>query len=818
MKIRKWLLEGISLLLIFLVALLVSNHIINKDSDNTTADMGAATFPQVSFSYNGYTLNPLPGYANPMDIPTMRDTITPVTNGQVEVNVADYGQVIEGVDYEVYSLDGLKSLENGHQNSPGESFTIAFTEEAVSEGEHVLMLSLSVQDIGPLYYYTRIVDAGDKNLLICLDYIYDFHEAAIDKNSDSAISSALETSAAGGASDFGHVTINSDYDLVTWGDLHPQVDGSVRWNITEMNSVFTSVRLDYTVDCTGEENENDAYRVQEFFRVRYHAKKGETYLLDYDRRMEQVFDADRTVLGENGLILGVTDGETPYLSNEAGTVVSFVQAGELWCYDRDNDEISQVFSFVSAEGKDPRDTLPMNQIQLLDMDEEGNVTFAVCGYMNRGEHEGEVGVAVYAYDTVSHAVEEKVFIQTDRSYGYAEQELGNFLHYSILTDTLYLFMDGKLYEVDVEKERTRAVAEGLSSGEYVVSDDGRLFAYVQKKNEGETTKILLKNFDTGNDTTLSCEEGERLTPLGFVDHDFVYGTAKKADEGVNVSGETLLPMYKIEILSEEGDVVKTYEENAVYITGATFQDRMVTLSRVTKNGQTYTETAEEYIMSNEEPEEAVLELQTYATDLKATQTRLAFLDEVPDRTPRIQHPQQILDSEPIIVEFQDTREEEQYYVYGLGALQGICDKAGEAIQLADAYDGVVVTGSQAYVWERGNRDLTYSIPEEAEELATIRAELKKGGSPIDILDGLSAQGEVLDLTGCTTEELLYVLNQGAPVIAMTDSDHAILLVGYTDYLVVYEDPETGERTSVSYNTMDEMTQASGHTYVGLLRT
>ena len=52
-----------------------------------TTDMGAATRPQIAFSYNGYSLNDLPGYKNEMDLTGVRDSITPVSNGQLQVTI-----------------------------------------------------------------------------------------------------------------------------------------------------------------------------------------------------------------------------------------------------------------------------------------------------------------------------------------------------------------------------------------------------------------------------------------------------------------------------------------------------------------------------------------------------------------------------------------------------------------------------------------------------------------------------------------------------------------------------------------------------------
>ena len=70
-------------------------------------------------------------------------------------------------------------------------------------------------------------------------------------------------------------------------------------------------------------NEDDLYKVREFFRVRYdsYAKRG--YLLDYDRTMEQIFDPTKKVLSEKGVLLGIAEYDVPYLNDKDGSIVSF---------------------------------------------------------------------------------------------------------------------------------------------------------------------------------------------------------------------------------------------------------------------------------------------------------------------------------------------------------------------------------------------------------------------------------------------------------------------------------------------------------------
>ncbi len=78
-------------------------------------------------------------------------------------------------------------------------------------------------------------------------------------------------------------------------------------------------------------------RSREFFRVRYDSDAKRGYLLDYDRTMEQIFDRDQKVLSEKGIILGIA-GNLSYKNDKDGSIVSFVQANELWNYNKETDE------------------------------------------------------------------------------------------------------------------------------------------------------------------------------------------------------------------------------------------------------------------------------------------------------------------------------------------------------------------------------------------------------------------------------------------------------------------------------------------------
>lgn len=794
MKWKNRVIHAGVLILVFLVAVVTFGYVTNKKNSNMTTDMGAATRPQVAFSYNGYSLNDLPGYKNEMDITGVRDSITPVTNGQLQLTLKAYENVIDSLDYTVYSLDGKEKLLEQKVKNPGENATL---EVGSADGENILseerMLQITLHmDNHDMYYYTRIIDGSKLNAAQCLDYVQSFHENALAKAEGVGIGTAIEPSDEGDNTTLQHVTIHSDYTHVTWGDLAPQVNGSERWTIKELNGTYMSVELEYRVNCTGEENEQDEYQVREYFRVRYISGSQKTYLLDYDRTMDQIFDATKKVLNEKGVLLGIADKNPVYMVNKNGTVVSFVQAGELWNYNRDKDEVSLVFSFADAENTDVRNMLMQHDIKILNVDEKGNTTFAVCGYMNRGSHEGETGAAVYYYNIEQNSVEEKLFVSSDKAYDRAQEEVGGLVYYNVDNGCLYTVADGVLYKMDMNKGTKKELATGLNENQYVASDDGHLVAY-EKDDPSKSRSVTVMNLATDKEYEVTCGDDECIRPLGFMDGDFVYGVAKTEEVGTTLSGAQVIPMYKVEITSGKDKVIKTYEQSGIYVLNATFEDNMITLDRAVKDGDTYAGTAQDYITSSKEAKESNIYAQTYVTDLKQTQVRLTYDDGISDKEPKLLKPKQVVLENVAEVSLDRKKDTDTFYVYGHGRLQGTYDTAGKAIQEADDCGGVVVDADQNYIWERGNRDLKYSIDTEDASTEQLRQALAGGKSAVDAIT--EVYGNVMDLSGCTIDELLYNVNQGRPVVAVLDAQTTLLVVGYGDETVTCEDIATGARSS-----------------------
>lgn len=810
---KKKLVKAGVLILVFVAAFLIVSRITNRGTDDTLVKMGEATLPRISFEVGGQTVNHLAGYTEEMDVTAMRDTITPLdTDGNLTMKIEQYGREILGISYEVISLNGKVTYLSGEvKTEPQETMTLFFGDQLPEDmTEAVLKVILQAGNGGSdqkIYYYTRIERPDNLSVNECLSFSQNLHEKTFLKESAEEWTMYLEPGEESDNTTFQTVNIHSDVDHIQWGSLAPEVVSDVEWSIKESNSVYTSVQAKYQVTCSKEAE--GTYNIREFFRVR--CIEGEMYLLNYDRSMNQVFPG-ADAIGESGIMLGIADADIPYEMNEDGTVIAFVQERDLWVYNQSTQTLSLVFSFANAEGQDVRSRNDEHAVRVIYVDEAGNTTFAVYGYMNRGTHEGMVGAGVYYYDAQANAIEEKAFIPSTKSFAIAEEELGKMVYFSPERQLLYVLTGGVFYQIDMENNEQKVLAENLSEGQYVVSDDGRLMAYQPEGSLESAGTVTVLNLETGESYTVDAPEGETIRPLGFVRHDFICGYMRSSDRGVTLVGEEMLPMYRMEILDSESKVLKNYFQDGVYISDIFVEDNMVTVNRVVRNENVYSGTSQDYISSTEERKDTTITLQKLSTELKESQMRFTFAKKQENLEVKTLYPSQVIAEEPLTISFDDKKEEELYYVYGKGELAAIYSKAAYAIQKAEQISGVVISSEQSYIWEKGNRYLVYDTEAQPFGVAEGQTSLE---ACLAYMEQYNAKK--IDLSGCTLNQVLYVINKGLPMIAMTDANHAILLTGYSTTDVTYVEPNDGALHTIGQNELAVILASSGNTFIGFVQ-
>ncbi|MCD7981904.1 MAG: hypothetical protein LUF32_06270 [Clostridiales bacterium] len=816
------------LALVFIAGLFVFGKLTNHETRDLTADMAEATLPVVYLMEEEEAVNELHGYTTEMDAASMRDTITPVeSGGELSIRVDTYGSEITEISYEVRSLDTTRLI----QQSGAEEMTVADDSvtallpirNLLTEGEeYLLILEVEADDV-TCWFYTRIIQEEDSHIAECISFVREFHEITMDSDRQDELASYMEPESGADNTTLQTVTINNSLSQACWGDFEGTEVTEPTASVKELNDSYNVILLTYILSSEDESGNTEYYNVEEYYRVRYGTEK--MYLLSFERTVEEIFRGDSSDIQSDTLVLGIRSSDVDYMSNEAGTVVCFVQQGELWSYNTESNHLTQVFSFRTLDEMDVRENYNEHDIRIIRTNESGSVDFIVYGYMNRGEHEGEVGISVCYYDSTTNTVEENLYIPSTSSYQIMKEEIGQVMYLSD-AGMFYLVIGDQVHCINLDTMEDSVFISGLTEGNYESSEDGRYLAWTEG-DALEATTLHLTDLESGETADIEAADGCRIRPLGFLGSDCIYGLAPEE----HVSEESaVFAMNRIVIVDSSDEnlsILKTYDADEAYVTDVTVENGNIYLQRVLYTDGVYIETDSDTIYNRDMQEDELVYVSSVVSDIKQTEVTLR-MSVSSSGTPSLLTPKLILSEESVTLSLSEPAEGSAYYVYAKGKVMLGTDSVSEAVISADENKGVVIGRDQEYVWKRAkssSQSLTITAAEgdssqsralsillsEAGVSADVEALLASGKSAYEILSEAAADLSVYNLTGCTLDQVLYFVGTGMPVYAVLDGQ-AVLIIGYDDSSVTVYDPLTDSATARAADTASDDFAASGNVF------
>jgi hypothetical protein len=840
-RMRKGLIKAIVLVCVMLSTVLVMMGITQPSSADLTSEMEPALLPLVYMEPGGVRVNELYGYRGEMDLGAMRDTITPLAEDlSLPIVVKAYENAVESISYKVRTVEEGRLIEDGEEEAGetenGEfSFMLQFQNILEKGKEYMLLLTL-VCDGEPVSYYTRIAQMEGCYMKESLDFVRDFHEQTFQEKQADGLATYLEPDGLEDNTTLQKVTIHSSLNQVCWADFEGERLEAPVPSIKEMGPHFNSIVQKYVLTSAGEHGEVEYYNVEEYYRLRYNSQNNRMYLLDYERTMNQIFRGEHGAAGKGRLQLGIRSDEVEYQANEKGDTLAFIQEGELWCYHKDSGRFSKVFSFRNPEGISSRENNDSHQIQIMKVSENGDIEFAVYGYMNRGAHEGQVGIGVFHYDNGGNSIEEKLFIPSAASYQMLKADWGS-LFYVSDKDVFYLLAESKLYGIDLESGKAKELVGGLRQGSYAVSGGGRYLAWQDGGEKANRLKVM--DLEGELERTIEGGQQEYLKPIGFVGSDFVYGVARKEDADTDAAGNGRFPMYKVIIQDKDANVVKDYHKEGFYVTKAYVEKDAIFLNREIKAEGGYLSVDQDTIKSQQPEAEEGIQVESFQSAQKQQQIQLAFSGggEEEGKKTRVLVPREVVSKEPRTVQLDPGKAEGKYYVYHAGKIVLSTPSVSEAILTADTSRGVVIGQGTRTIWSRGRKTSQPAIGAEALDTeglgegslarclayllnakgASLDVEglLAQGRTPRQILAGAFSEENVMDLTGCTVEQVLYYVNMGTPVLAMVNQE-ALLIVGYDEHNTVLYDPALNGTKRMGLQDSSSLFGAAGNVFLGYI--
>lgn len=837
---KKAILKGLVFAVTFFVSVLVISKIMNEGNNDLTVEMAPATFPVVYMGMDGIAYNELHGYAEVMDTAYMRDTISVLSAARTtEFSIDTFGQPISGISFEIRSVDGERLIENTpviEYEHRGEKITGKITVKDLIEKntEYALIWKLDLEG-RTVRYYTRIVWAQDYYLAEKLHFAIDFSAKTFDKDEVQSLAKYMETNAAGNSSNLHEVTIHSNLNQLSWGKLPVEKVTEPVFDVTELAEQTARLKAHYVVK-TGEEGSESYFYVEEFYRIRYTSDR--IYLLDYRRTMNSFLDEEAENYVNNKIMLGVEDENLELVESEDGNVFAFVMQNRLYSYNVTTNKMAVVFGFYDRDNKDTRTIYNQHGIEILEIDEGGNIHFAVYGYMNRGRYEGRVGVQVYYYDSALNTIEEILYIPVSEPYQVLKKQVDQILYLN-RNNVLYMLLGDMLYEINLSGKTYSQVLQVLQDDSIKVSDSNKMAVW-QVGTLYESKELILMNLGTGEQFSINAGFNEYIMPLGFMGEDLIYGLAYKTDIVTDSAGRTIFPMYAVYIQDANGKVLKEYAQTGIYVTGCSMQNNQISLERVARGDDgTLKETTQDHIMNRAEEVVKRNIISSVVTENYGTFIQIAVKKDIDAKTLQILTPREVLfeGGRQLLLEEENTAS--KYYVYGADGVEGIFRSPARAVSLADEIAGVVLNDEGEYVWIRGNRATRNqimaiekaSVTEEKNSLAVcldtmlayegvIRNSeylLNQGENVYSILQDNLEDAKILDLKGCSLDAVLYYVNRDIPVLASLNDGNAVLIVGFNQYNVVIMDPSDGTLAKHGINDTAKWLEANGNSFITYIK-
>lgn len=813
------------------------------DDENRTVTMKEASFPLVSMEIEGLKMNLLHGYASNLDSRVIRDCITPVTSDRsFTVNIEEKGSDVKKLKYQVFNIDGRQKEEDSYtilaDSDGSKSQKISLKETYETGSEYILKLTLITNTSKRIYYYSRLKMYDKGRLKEKLEFILNFHDTLLDPNGRRAeeVMDWLEPSRATDISTFAHVGIKSRLNMVSYGSLNPEEIYEQIPTVTEFYENYASVRIDYIIGVDGESGKKEYYRAEEDYRIGLSGDR--TYLYNYDRTMEQIFDVNLFSFENNEFKLGICDADSATTAaSPNGSYMAFAYGGELFLYDVEKCVMSKAFSFYGEKEELSARTFRDHDIKILRISDEGSMDFYVSGYLSSGEYEGRVGMILYSYDAATNVREEKMFMPVNSAGKIFAADLSDF---TFLGDRqiFYFSIYENIYAYNLASSKLETVASDILDGEPLYFEEEKYIAWADKTEGTGEELIHILHLDTGEQYDIDAPFGA-IKLFGKINNNIIYGLGNVDDAVRGRDGSLFQPYYRLVIADGQGKSLKRYNDEGLFISDIEIGENIITMNRVRFNEDknVYEEADPDTILNNPDEKRSPVPIIKRTSEKMLTEYYVGITKDIkPVTVPDVRNAEIRVLNRDTTARLQEPKKENAgYYAYSFGKIIASGDDATEVIQAADKNAGTVINRDGLLIFERGIKtgrtDLTGvkgvkasgDVTSQQAAMLTIAGfrELELDVLPYDrskesIYEFLSRNMKpyIVDMTGATLDQVLYSVYRKHPVLAIRGNGSACVIVAYDQSGITIYDPVKGDRVKLGMIEAVKDFKKSGNVFIG----
>lgn len=775
----------------------------------TYTAMGEAVLPVVYPTALGYELSPLFGQREEKAVTAARDSLLVLPEDRRLVIRIEEGSRIKGLRYEIRSLDMEHlverteltgwTLENGQIQTE-----LPIQNLLEKEMEYQLGLCAELSDGTGVWYYARIMETDNSHVVDMLALAREFSEKTFHYESAQDLTMYMESSPSADNSSFGMVTLKNSFTQMTWGSLGVVRNEPVYMTLKELSGDLANIQLNYFVS-EKDQDSKEIYEVTENFTMKWAVQR--IYMMDYERRMNQIFNGGSEVFSGKRIILGISDSEGIASVNSPGNkYTAYVINRELWMYDIAEGKNIRVFAFGGAGASDLRANVRRHGVEILELDDEGNLDFLVYGYMNRGNHEGYTGITYNHYSVRDNTLEEQFFIPVSEPYEELAADVEKLAHKGE-NEILYLYIGNAVYGIDLKSHEYVEVVSGLNVERFAVSLDGSRLAWQENTGVYDSRMLQIMDLNSGERTQIGDGKTDAYRILGFVGNDCIYGIGEFGDYVMSNGRIMGLYLKTVDIVDKNMGSAMHYEKPGHYIRNVQVDDSRIHMKLVQeRNGGFFGPVFEDTLVCNAEALPGKSDnIGWYASETKGRVYFVQLAKEIASgQKITAASPKKLVleDNNQIKLEVPLTGTGMEFYAYGRGRLLGSFADFSAASHTAYDCMGFVTVGRNQVIWVRANRASTNYI----RDISTAGRRLERYRSVFTGESVLEEENILLDASGASLNQVLYFVGQNVPVLVYTGEGSFLYLTGYDQGHVRIFNPAMGQTETL---TMDSAAEEFG---------
>lgn len=736
---------------------------------------------------NGEKLNELRGYVSEEYSLTSNETITMLEEGRrITLLVNNNKNQIGAIEYEIRDKTSNKLLERTKLDkeyiTTKKNITrISFVLQNLIKSGTTYLLTIKMNvGIKTIYYFTNVMYKPKNNKLDeAIAQVKDFTLKTFDEKKAVELVKFLETSVNRDSKEMYNVTLQQTFEQLTFANTGMSLESDIYYSIYQAQDYSYNIVANYLTK-SSEKSKNEYFINKDQYVLRWDGIRW--YYMKFTRETEELLNMNDNPYDANGrLYLGITDpNKFDKIESKNGKYFAFCKQKEVYIYDVDDTTLTNIFSYRIKDNESFANVAKNFNVKIMDVADNGDVTYIVYGYNMTGLNEGYMGINIFVHNVETNESEEKIFIPIYTSYQSLRYDIDELC---VLKNNRLIFKSyNKVYSIDIDTSDILTLAEDFEETKFAASDNSKYFAFNNDK-EGKSKHINIYNIEESKITTIDAKEDENIEVVTFMNDDLFYGVFSDEDlwrEKGKIIGR---PSREIRVVNTITGKEDLFKEKDMYLYNFVNEKTVLRYNKYSRNGTHYTYITNDVIVNNYYEENT--DVFPFQEEYTKRKLRIGYLPINIEKRGKMKYQKtngiSRKQTEAMTLESIKQDEETLYYVYDSGELKAKLKILSDGInEIRDNY-GYVKLNDKVTCYNRANK--------------SNFAYLKQKDSIIENIEGFEENiylknNEILvmNVTGVTDRDLEYYISLNEKIAVFKNDTFQYFITGYDNNNFILEYP------------------------------